>query len=99
MSILRKIGLSNRIPIVRDARQRCKVFAGKKEAFKRYSSNQNIFTPWSPEFLKSYLGCGLLEKDPHTAVLKCDPEIEAQIFESAPIDLWSYAKKFNARCC
>ena len=39
--------------------------------------------------------CGLLEKDSETAILKCDPELEAQIFESIPLDVWKYADKVS----
>jgi pimeloyl-ACP methyl ester carboxylesterase len=28
-------------------------------------------------------------------VLRCDPELEAQIFESVPIGIWRYAKKIS----
>ena len=35
------------------------------------------------------------EKDPETAVLKCDPEHEAQIFESVPLDVWTFARKVS----
>jgi pimeloyl-ACP methyl ester carboxylesterase len=37
----------------------------------------------------------LLEKDSETAVLRCDPELEAQIFESIPLDVWQYARKIS----
>ena len=37
----------------------------------------------------------LLEKDEETAVLRCDPEMEAQIFESVPLDVWSYASRIR----
>jgi pimeloyl-ACP methyl ester carboxylesterase len=43
--------------------------------------------------VEAYLECGLLEKDSETAVLRCDPELEAQIFEAVPLDVWRYAKK------
>jgi len=45
--------------------------------------------------VQAYLECGLLEKDEKTAVLKCDPELEAQIFESIPLNVWRYAKKIK----
>ena len=45
--------------------------------------------------MHAYLECGLLEKDDRTAVLKCDPELEAQIFESIPLNVWRYAKKIK----
>ena len=46
--------------------------------------------------MEAYLECGLLEKDSGSAVLTCDPEIEAQIFESIPLRVWSYVRR--VRC-
>jgi pimeloyl-ACP methyl ester carboxylesterase len=46
--------------------------------------------------VEAYLECGLLEKEPHSTVLTCDPELEAQIFESIPLKVWSYARR--VRC-
>jgi pimeloyl-ACP methyl ester carboxylesterase len=60
-----------------------------------FISGRGIFKSWSPEFIQAYLECGLLEKDAQTAVLRCDPEIEAQIFESVPVDVWSHAGRIR----
>ncbi len=76
-------------------RRRRKTFQGKSEALKRFASGRGIFKSWSKEFVEAYLECGLLEKDSETAVLKCDPELEAQIFESVPHDVWRYANRIS----
>ena len=34
-------------------------------------------------------------KDSNTALLRCDPELEAQIFESVPINVWKYARRID----
>jgi pimeloyl-ACP methyl ester carboxylesterase len=90
---LNMIGLAGNRQLARSARRRRRTFQGKNEAFKRFTSGRGIFKSWSKEFVEAYLECGLLEKDADTAVLKCDPELEAQIFESVPLDVWQYAKK------
>lgn len=95
MTILKLFGLAGKIPLARGARRRRKFFNGKKHALERFTSGRNIFKRWSPEFIEAYLECGLLEKDTQTAVLKCDPELEAQIFESIPTDVWTYAPKIS----
>jgi pimeloyl-ACP methyl ester carboxylesterase len=92
---MRLVGLAGNIPLARGARNRRKIFQGKKEALKRFASGRGIFKTWSKEFVESYLECGLLEKDAETAILKCDPELEAQIFESTPLDVWRYAQKIS----
>jgi pimeloyl-ACP methyl ester carboxylesterase len=90
---LRMVGLAGNRQLAQSARRRRKTFQGKNEALKRFTSGRGIFSSWSKEFVEAYLECGLLEKDSETAVLKCDPELEAQIFESVPHDVWRYAKQ------
>ena len=92
---LRMVGLAGNRQLAQSARRRRKTFQGKSEALKRFTSGRGIFSSWSKEFVEAYLECGLLEKDSETAVLKCDPELEAQIFESVPHDVWRYAKKIT----
>jgi pimeloyl-ACP methyl ester carboxylesterase len=92
MATLKMIGLGGNQRLARAARRRRKMFQGKNEALQRFIS-RGIFKSWSPEFVEAYLECGLLEKDSETAVLKCDPELEAQIFEAVPLDVWHYAEK------
>jgi len=95
LALLKLFGLAKLIPLARGARRRRRVFSGKKEALERFTSGRGIFKTWSPDFVEAYLDCGLLEKDPKTAILKCDPEVEAQIFEAVPVDVWSYAPKIT----
>ena len=93
MAVMRIFGFAGKIPLAKFARRRRQTFQGKKEALKRFASGRGIFKYWSKDFVEAYLECGLLEKDPQTAVLKCDPELEAQIFEAVPLDVWHYAEK------
>ena len=95
MAAMKWLGLAGSIPLARTARRRRKTFQGKKEALNRFVSGRGIFKTWSQEFIEAYLECGLLEKDSETAILKCDPELEAQIFESIPLDVWKYAEKIS----
>jgi pimeloyl-ACP methyl ester carboxylesterase len=95
MAGARRLGLAGKIPPARVARRLRRNFRGKKEALKLFTAGRGIFKTWSKEFIHAYLECGLLEKDSETAVLKCDPELEAQIFESVPAGVWGYAKKIS----
>lgn len=90
---LKVLGLRGNLPLAKTARRRRRNFRGKEEALRLFTAGRGIFKNWSKEFVHAYLECGLLEKDSQKAVLKCDPELEAQIFESVPINVWSYAKK------
>jgi pimeloyl-ACP methyl ester carboxylesterase len=91
---MRLLGLARTGPRAARARSRRRVFNGKADAF-RYFVSRGIFKSWSPEFVQAYLECGLLEKDERTAVLRCDPELEAQIFESVPLDVWRQCRKIG----
>ncbi len=93
---MRALGLSGRLPRARAARRRRNTFKSKAEALRLFLSGRGIFKTWSPEFVEAYLECGLLEKDSGAAVLTCDPELEAQIFESIPLKVWSYVRR--VRC-
>lgn len=96
MQLLRQIGLIKYFPLAKQARRRKFVFNGKQEALARFSAGRGIFKTWDPDFVNAYLECGLLTADEETAILKCDPELEAQIFESVPADIWLYVKQ--VRC-
>ncbi len=95
IAAVRWLGLKGKIPLARVARRRRRNFRGKQEALKLFTAGRGIFKTWSREFIDAYLECGLLEKDEETAVLKCDPELEAQIFESVPAGAWRYAGKLS----
>ncbi len=89
------LGMRGNLPLAKMARRRRRVFNGKQEALRLFAAGRGIFKNWSKEFVHAYLECGLLEKDEKTAVLKCDPELEAQIFESIPLNVWRYAKHIS----
>ena len=95
IAVVNLLGLRGIIPLAKMARRRRRVFRGKQEALRLFAAGRGIFKNWSKEFVHAYLECGLLEKDEKTAILKCDPELEAQIFESIPLNVWCYAKKIK----
>ncbi|HHP7234729.1 MAG TPA: alpha/beta fold hydrolase [Desulfobacterales bacterium] len=91
IALARWLGLRRWFPPARAARRRRAQFQDKQGALQRFTNGRGIFKTWSKQFVEAYLECGLLEKDEKTAVLRCDPELEAQIFEAVPLDVWSYA--------
>ncbi len=93
--MLRILGLRRLQPLAMGARRRKRTFAGKDEALRRFLAGRGIFRSWSPPFIASYLECAVLERDPETATLKCDPETEAQIFESVPLDIWRTLRRIQ----
>jgi pimeloyl-ACP methyl ester carboxylesterase len=95
LAALKFLGLGGNMPLAKRARRRRRIFKSKQEALRLFAAGRGIFKNWSKEFVHAYLECGLLEKDEQTAVLKCDPELEAQIFESIPLNVWRYANKIK----
>jgi pimeloyl-ACP methyl ester carboxylesterase len=93
IAVLKFLGLGGTLRPARRARRRKRVFKDRQAALERFADGRGIFKSWSPEFVEAYLACGLLQKDAQRAVLTCDPELEAQIFESVPLNVWSYVKK------
>ena len=95
LAAVKFLGLGGNIPLAKRARRRRRNFKSKQEALRLFAAGRGIFKNWSKEFVHAYLECGLLEKDERTAVLTCDPELEAQIFESIPLNVWRYANKIK----
>jgi len=95
IAAMRALGLGARLPRVRAARRRRKTFRSKAEALRLFLSGRGIFKTWSPEFVEAYLECGLLEREADQAVLTCDPELEARIFESIPLTVWGDVRRLG----
>ncbi len=96
IGIAKKLGILNKIiPLSIGARRRKKVFDNREEAYTRFSSGKGMFKTWSDEFIKSYTFHGLKEEDGGQVSLKCNPETEAQIYESILLDIWAYPKKIK----
>ena len=88
IALIRLLGLRSWLPLARGARQRKRSFSSKQSALRRFVAGRGIFKSWSAEFVEAYMECGLLEHDTEKAILRCDPELEAQIFESVPLNVW-----------
>ncbi len=95
VALIRLLGLRHWIPLARSARQRKRTFDSKQTALRRFAAGRGIFRSWSADFIESYLECGLLQMDAERAVLRCDPELEAQIFESVPLNVWRIARRIT----
>jgi pimeloyl-ACP methyl ester carboxylesterase len=93
--LLRRLGLIRGFRLAKGARRRKSLFSSKDEALQRFSSGRGMFRRWESDFISSYLNCALNEKSNGEAVLKCDPELEAQIYESFPGRIFSYAERIE----
>jgi len=95
IKILRFSGQEERFPLAQGARRRKNQFSSREEAYNRFASGRGLFKTWKEEFINAYLNCAIHEADDGTAFLKCNPETEAQIFQSVPAHIWSYAGKVD----
>ncbi|MCP4114717.1 MAG: alpha/beta hydrolase [Desulfobacteraceae bacterium] len=90
----RVLGLRGKVPLAEGARRRKWKFHSREEAYKRFSGGRGMFSGWSDEFIRSYVDHGLRNVN-GSAVLKCSPELEAQVFESIQMDTWKHAGKIK----
>lgn len=97
IALAKKLGILNKInPLPTGARRRKKIFANRDEAYTRFSAGKGMFKTWDDDFIKSYTSNGLKEEHNGSVSLKCDPETEAQIYESILMDIWSYPQKIQS---
>lgn len=92
--IMRLFGQGWRIPVAVKARRRRRSFDSREDAYNRFHAGRGMFKTWQPEFIDSYLGCVFTE-DGAGYSLKHDAEYEAQIFETIPLNIWSYLKRIE----
>ncbi len=90
----RALGLRGKLPLAEGARRRKWKFNSREEAYNRFSSGRGMFSSWSDEFVRSYVEHGLMDVN-GSAVLKCSPELEAQMFESIQMNTWKHAGKIQ----
>lgn len=96
-SIAKKLGLEDRLnPLATGARRRINRFESRNAAYSRFSSGKGMFKSWEDEFISSYSLHGLKEEKDSGVILKCQPETEAQIYESILMDIWTYPKKIKS---
>lgn len=89
----KKTGMIHKAALAQGARRRKKDFSNKEEAYLRFSSGRGLFRTWPDPFIRAYCDHGLYTQKNGHVTLKCDPETEAQIYESLLLDIWSYPGK------
>lgn len=93
--LAKRTGTIHKVPLAKGARRRKSVFASKQEAYDRFSSGRGLFKTWPDPFIQAYCDHGLTVQKDGSARLKCEPETEAQIYESLLLDIWSYPKQVS----
>ncbi len=88
------LGLEKIHPLPKGARKRKRRFESPDAAFERFRPGRGMFRGWEERYIHSFANHGL-RADGSSYVLKCDPEIEAQFFESLQMDTWEHAPRIT----
>lgn len=83
----------HRMPLAVRARKRRNAWESREEA-KDYFSRKKLFDRWEDRALQAYVDHGLIEEDGKLR-LACLPECEARVFETFPLDAWSWVSKIT----
>jgi pimeloyl-ACP methyl ester carboxylesterase len=83
-------------PIIEGARRRRAVFASREDAYDNYASKPPL-DALTPEALRAYVDHGFVEQADGSVRLKCEPALEAAIFE-AGIDDDTYSRLGEVTC-
>lgn len=71
------------------------VWASREEIFDSYHARPP-FDTWRPDILRDYIEYGTLPREDGQVELACPPEIEAQIYDSAPnFDPWPLLRRLD----
>ena len=92
--MVKKLGLGERIRLVRGARRRRELWSDRSEARSTYSSKR-VFASWDPGVLDDYLDAGMVDLPAGDVSLRYPREWEARIFAAAPHDLWAQLRKVS----
>lgn len=93
LSMAKKSGIMKLNPLAQGARRRRTAFDSREQALKRFSAGRGMFKTWEQGFIREFCNHGLYWKADGSGTLKCDPETEAQIYESVLLDIWDYPEK------
>jgi len=86
----------HRSPLAVRARKRRNGWTSREEAFE-FFRNKPLFSGWDEDMFRSYVEAGLYETGSGVELF-CSPEMEAQIFESFPPDLWKWIGRVKHPC-
>lgn len=83
----------HRMPLAVRARKRFNEWDSREEAL-NYFKGKKLFEKWEERALWSYVNHGLVEEGGKFH-LACPPECEARVFETFPLDVWSWVAKIS----
>ena len=83
-------------PMAEVARRRKRIWPSREKARENWARKE-MFENWHPDALPLYVEEGMRDREDGSVELKCDPQIEACIFDAAGIlDIFEVAEKIEA---
>lgn len=83
-------------PLAEAARRRQRVWPSRELALEKWTGKE-MFENWDPRALRLYVDEGMRDREDGQAELKCDPKVEAAVFDGAGIvDIFDVAEKIEA---
>ena len=95
IAALRFFRLNIKVPLAQGARRRKVEFPDINAARMRFGKGHGMFKYWEKTFIESYLSCALKSLEDRRLKLKCDPMLEARIYETLPTHSFRLAKKIK----
>ncbi len=92
--LLRALGQEHRLPLVRSARRRRRVFSDRENVRRRYGRHP-FFAAWDREAFEAYIRYGFRRRADGQVELAYDPTWEAAIFASVPTDIWQWLPRVD----
>jgi pimeloyl-ACP methyl ester carboxylesterase len=95
LKLLRRLGLAERQPLVKGARQRRRVWPSREACYNSYRGKP-VFARWPDASLRAYVKAGTRRREDGQVELAYPPEWEAHIYATNPTDIWRYVPKVQA---
>jgi pimeloyl-ACP methyl ester carboxylesterase len=92
---MRKLGLSQRQPLVQGALRRRRIWPDRKACYARYR-NKRLFKQWPDASLHAYVDAVLQPRRDGQFELIYPPEWEAHIFATSPVDVWDHVPELGS---
>jgi len=88
-ALIRTIGLSGYHWLPKTTRSKKSEFDSKGDALTHYSG-KGMFKSWKQEFVEAFVDTAIQKDSAVSYELCCNPEFEAQIYETLPLNTWNH---------
>jgi pimeloyl-ACP methyl ester carboxylesterase len=92
--LMRRLGQSQRQPLVKGALRRRRTWPNRQDCYERYRSKP-FFGNWPDASLRAYVEAGTRQRPDGQVELVYPPEWEAHIFGTAPTDIWRHVPQLD----